>query len=380
MSAAALQAEDKTPPAASGAAAAVTEAKPTPADSAKTGESKPAAAPVTAAWPAEKPLPRLTILDRTTEPVLRAEKPWEDFIVNYARVLGIGQVWHMWYNSYDHTYKNDADVFLCYARSDDGLHWTRPNLGLVDYAGSKDNNIIARDILVPAVFLDEASAPEERYKIVRLELNRKNSCWEIFGGTSPDGLHWNRTGQLMPGNSDTDNVCFRDGDLYRLYVRMWSDGLYKGKRQVGYTESKTFGNFPPPRVILEADRDDPADMDFYNSAATKLMRGLYVMFPSAFYRSSQTVVPHAALSRDGVKFERVGRRPVLALGQGFDSKCIYVGAGLVPAERPGEYWFYYLGENIGHDDNSPAKNHFGGGIGRFKLRLEEPAASVNPGR
>jgi hypothetical protein len=29
---------------------------------------------------------------------------------------------------------------MCYAVSEDGLHWEKPNLGLVEYNGSKENN------------------------------------------------------------------------------------------------------------------------------------------------------------------------------------------------------------------------------------------------
>jgi hypothetical protein len=274
----------------------------------------------------------------------------------------------MWYNSFDHTCKSDADAFLCYAVSKDGLHWTKPDLGLVDYAGSKKNNVLARGICSPGVFLDESAPPEERFKIVYI---RHTQDWQTFGGTSPDGIHWKWTGLIQADNSDTNSVCIPDGKVYRLYLRMWSDGVFKGKRQVGYTESSTFSNFPSPKVILSPDADDPPDMDYYNAATTKLMPGLYVMFPAAFYRNTQFIIPHAALSRDGVSFERVGRTPVLELGKAFDDHCIYVAPG-IPADKPGEYWFYYLGTSVGHDSAYPDKVHFGNGIGRFKLRLDAP--------
>ena len=32
--------------------------------------------------------------------------------------------------------------FFCYAESDDGVHWRRPELGLVEFQGSKKNNIL----------------------------------------------------------------------------------------------------------------------------------------------------------------------------------------------------------------------------------------------
>src|SRR5690606_33789897 len=33
----------------------------------------------------------------------------------------------------------------CYAESKDGIHWVKPNLGLVEFKGSKENNIILVD-------------------------------------------------------------------------------------------------------------------------------------------------------------------------------------------------------------------------------------------
>ncbi|SVE07021.1 uncharacterized protein METZ01_LOCUS459875, partial [marine metagenome] len=34
---------------------------------------------------------------------------------------------------------------ICYATSNDGIHWERPNIGLVEHKGSTDNNIILSD-------------------------------------------------------------------------------------------------------------------------------------------------------------------------------------------------------------------------------------------
>ena len=45
-----------------------------------------------------------------------------------------------------------------------------------------------------------------------------------------------------------------------------------------------FGKFPAPRPILEADEQDPKNMQFYNSAVTKVRDGLYLMLPSGFYK------------------------------------------------------------------------------------------------
>jgi hypothetical protein len=189
---------------------------------------------------------------------------------------------------------------------------------------------------------------------------------------SPDGIHWEWSERpLFRWNSDTANVCFRDGDIYRLYARMWTSPPFGGMRVVGYSESKAFGDFPAPKVILAPDQQDAQDLHFYSSAATKLSNRLYLLPFSAFTTGDGCVRVHAAYSRDGKTIKRLGREPLVGLGKGFDSKGLYVGPGMVPGERPSTYWFYYLGTAVPHDETLPKKVIRDGGVGRFLLRVEE---------
>jgi len=312
--------------------------------------------------------PVLTVLERTTEPLLKADRPWEDFSVGLDQVLRIGDEWHLWYVAFDHSYRTDNDCYFCYARSKDGVHWEKPSLGIYSYMGSTDNNILMFGYNICSIIHDEKAPPAERFKGVGA--HQVGSQWWVFGATSPDGLRWNVLDEpLLRKNSDTGNICIRDGDVYRLYVRMWSGGDYQGYRMVGYTESPTFGDFPDPVVILRPDKDDPSDMHFYNSATTKLRDNLYLMFPSGFFTHDGTVVVYSAFSRDGKQFSRLGRTPLLGLGSGFDRTGIYVAAGAIRGKKPGTYWIYYGGTAVPHDDSTPTKVHYDGGVGRFLLRV-----------
>lgn len=332
-------------------------------------------------------IPRFSISERTAEPLLKAERPYEDFTLGYGNVLRIGGQWHLWYEAIDHDYKNDGDRYLCYARSADGVKWERPNLGLYDYRGDRKNNIL---LYGPAamgkggvdgacVFLDEQAPAAERFKMVfssspGLDGKGPNEWW-VYGAVSADGLRWKMLEQpLLKKNSDTHNVCFRDGGRYRMYVRMWSGAMYEGRRQVGYSESKTFGGFANPTVILEPDEKDPADLHFYNSACAHLGKDLYVMFPSAYSTGTDSICAHAAFSRDGQAFRRAGRLPAVDLGKGFDSKSIYVLPGAVPGEKPNTFWIYYLGKGVQHEKNRPGKVRYDGGLGRFLLTIGEKSA------
>lgn len=322
----------------------------------------------------------MRITQRSTRPLLTADRPYEDFTLGWLSVIKHDGRWHMWYLSYDHTYKDDRDGFICYAGSKDGVNWEKPSLGLVEHNGSKDNNIIfagsaAKGIHGHSVFLDPRAPANERFKMAYVDLvqNTEQPGWWVFGATSADGIHWNLIEKpILKYNSDSQVSCFRDGDVYRLYIRMWSGALFTSKRIIGCTQSSTFGDFPDPRPILSPDAQDPAELQFYNSAVSKLGDGLYVMFPSAFYTKIGTVIPHVAYSRDAVTFARPTHEPILPLGKSFDSTTVYVAPGAVPADKPSSYWFYYIGGTVKHDDVWPEKTRCNGGVGRFRLEVEGP--------
>ncbi|MCX7426471.1 MAG: hypothetical protein NTW96_12725 [Planctomycetia bacterium] len=319
--------------------------------------------------------PVFQIRQRTAEPVLRSDKPWEDFGVNGGIVIREGERWRMWYGAYDRRYKRDDDACVCYAESPDGLHWTKPNLGLVDYQGNKNNNILisGREVgglALSYVFIDEGVDAREKYKMIWQRFHEPEQAWMVYGGTSADGMHWTLLPEpLSRKNSDTTTTCIHDGDKYRLYTRLWRGG-WSGVRTVGYTESRRFGGFPEPVEILSHDDRDPPDMQFYSNAATKLHDRFYVMFPAAFSTKTQNVESHLAWSRDGVHFTRYGRAPVVGLGATFDSQGVYVSPGATPGDAPNTWWFYYFGTSLKHDFNDPASAPSAGGVGRFLLVVE----------
>ena len=317
-------------------------------------------------------IPKLVILERTTKPLLKCDRPWEEFCISYCTVLRIGDQWRLWYDSCDRSYRNDNDCYLCYARSKDGIHWEKPSLGIYSYHGGKDNNILGFGTHATSVFLDEKAPPVERFKAVGVRQSKGKSEWWVYGATSPDGLHWKWIPKpLLAKNSDTATICIHDGDAYRLFVRMWSGGgAFSGQRIVGYSQSNRFGDFSNPVAILSTDKNDPAKSQFYNSAATKLASDLYLLLPSSLM-SDGTLPVYAAFSRDGRHFSRLDRKPLLGPGQGFDNKGLYFGPGAVPAEKPGTYWFYYLGVSVPHDGNVPQKVRRDGGIGRLLIRVED---------
>ena len=111
------------------------------------------------------------------EVAFRFDQPWEGNVSWCPVVMDDEDRYRMWYRS-EHIGNEEGGVsshsFTAYAESPDGIHWDRPNLGLVKFGGSKDNNILLteKDEALGYIchnfspFLDlNPEAPEsERYK------------------------------------------------------------------------------------------------------------------------------------------------------------------------------------------------------------------------
>ena len=94
---------------------------------------------------------------RPAERVLTFDKPWEGVTSDYISVLKDDDRYRMYYRGSTHAGKGltifsllkpgesvipDHREWTCYAESRDGITWTRPSLGLFEFKGSKDNNIV----------------------------------------------------------------------------------------------------------------------------------------------------------------------------------------------------------------------------------------------
>ena len=100
--------------------------------------------------------------------VLRMDKPWEGVYSGYTSIFRDGERFRMYYRGYP---IDPPGLYTCHAESPDGIHWTRPELGLVEFQGSKKNNLILARLPECAnfsPFLDTRRGvpPGKKYKAV----------------------------------------------------------------------------------------------------------------------------------------------------------------------------------------------------------------------
>ena len=184
---------------------------------------------------------------------LRFDRPWEGPLSGYCSVIRDGNIYRLYYRGDPGEVKGYTggmrtgsltDV-TCYAESPDGIHWVKPNLGLYEVMGSRENNVVlAGDPPYSSnfsAFLDTNPAvrPEERFKAVagmgdNMTSFRKDGLPKsksgLFGFVSPDGIHWRKvqdTRIFTDGSRvfDSQNVAFwsESEERYVLYYRQHFD-------------------------------------------------------------------------------------------------------------------------------------------------------------
>ena len=175
------------------------------------------------------------------EVVMVHDAPWEGNSCGYYTVFRDGDLYRMYYRA-SHWVPEEKDPvkahphpdFFCYAESDDGIHWRKPAVGLYEFRGSKENNILLVthkigetlvDVSHGIVFKDtnpDASA-DARYKAF-FRAFRRNAPAGLIPFKSPDGIHWSPMADdrvLTSGRFDSQNVAFWDSlrGEYRAYWR-----------------------------------------------------------------------------------------------------------------------------------------------------------------
>ena len=75
--------------------------------------------------------------EQPRENLILKDRPWEQGRVGgYAHVLKDGELYRMYYNSFDRSYQVR---YLCLAVSSDGVRWTKPGAGLDRVPGNPED-------------------------------------------------------------------------------------------------------------------------------------------------------------------------------------------------------------------------------------------------
>ncbi len=302
-----------------------------------------------------------------SNPVLKQDRPWEGNLIQTGTVVWDedDQLFKMWYVTAQFVVGTDSrgrimDVpeektLHAYAVSRDGVAWEKPDLGFVDFRGSRKNNLLAEENLTPTFLDSNEKDLNKRYKTLVKTGTTTSTGMQMDLYTSRDGLRWtayekNPVIDTTPRKGRWGPTVFMGWDpIRKMYGVHMESCLHKrcpmGKRVIGRAESPDAIHWSEAQTILIQDERDYPDTEFYAMAATTY-QDLYLGLISVFRTTNTRHYPELISSRDGIHYQREYREPFFPNGSyfgDFDDTSIYVFTA--PIIRDDTMWIFYIGAN-----------------------------------
>ncbi len=274
------------------------------------------------------------------EIVIVHDEPWEGNTCGYHTVFRDGDIYRMYYRGSHYDPKSGKQThreFTCYAESRDGIHWEKPNLGLIEFNGSRQNNIILDDIgthnFTPFRDANPDCTADARYKA--LGVGRGENAGKLFAFKSSDGIHWTlmkETPVLTQGAFDSQNLGFWDSvrQEYRAYYRDFREGF----RDIKTSTSSDFLDWTDP-VWLEY--PGAPQEHLYTNQICPYYRAphIFIGFPTRYLPGRDSLTEGLLMtSRDGRTFHRWGEA-IIRPGRNRDrwhNRSNYIWWGLVETQ------------------------------------------------
>lgn len=375
----------------------------------------PPAAPVRTLFLDDGPLEKLENVRRVVNqplkysgnPIVKGDKPWDAYRPQlYGTVLfdPEAKFFKMWYLAIPGHILSDEPspvvggvkrvghtTLVGYATSEDGAHWQKPSLGVVDFNGSKENSLVnmGRDNTegVSVLYEPQDRNPDRRYKALFWEHtvepkdgrpqppfptdSRAEGMWVSF---SSDGIHWKdyEHNPVIPSGSDSGQTVLFDPKLqkYVLFSRV------NVGRRISRAVSDDFIHWTNAELVFAADEKDGPNAEVYG-AGFCIYEGQYIGLPWIFYNgTSQKIDVHLNHSPDGIRWQRTGdRQPFIPNGPegAWDSGIIFTACRpVVLADRILIYYFGMRGDHHGHPQRGweESKKYYRGSLGLATLRRD----------
>jgi len=287
------------------------------------------------------------------EAVLRFNEPWEGPFCGYVTVIKDGGTYRLYYRGMPDVKKGDGEAVACYAESEDGIHWTKPRLGLFEVCGTRENNVVLADGSSAThnfcPFLDaKPGVPRaERFKAVGGTGSNGLTAY-----VSADGVRWRRLRKepiITEGAFDSQNLAFwsQSENCYVCYFRVFAAGV----RTVSRTTSKDFLHWTKPKRMTFG--DTPMEHLYTNQTGPYFRAPhIYVATPARFWGGRRVVTDAQAqavgvlpgyerdcsdgvfmTSRGGTRYDRTFMESFIRPGlgaQNWVSRTNYPALNIVP--------------------------------------------------
>lgn len=308
-------------------------------------------------------------------PVLEPDQPWEGrSLVLYGTVLPAPEGGYRLYYS---NYTPGKASAIGLATSVDGLHWLKPDLGLVAWQGSSANNIVLAPERIndaPSLLHDPGD-PTFPYKLALFEMDDPAHPWNPSWGTrfygSADGLRWQPLAvPILPAGDRSALIAERvDGRIihYTRHPRMFE---LAGARAIYRTTCSNLNDWDALRLVLAPDLTDEPDVEYYGMCVFR-RHGWYLGLLE-YWRSAVDVIEvHLVWSHDGITWlHPTPRAPFIAASYDWNrawSSCASNGPIFI-----GDQMVFYLGGRWASHSWDAAKQY--GAIGIASLAADRYCA------
>lgn len=336
-------------------------------------------------------------------PLIGAETPWEEGAgVHLTTVLKDGGMFRAWGIPFTFSGDPPGQKHSYYLESNDGVSWKRPRVGLVEFGGGRDNNLVnIFEADGGTVFVDPSAPAAGRYKliaegrfpreVVREYRKRRPKDWDpkvrwaedggakgMKGGVSADGLRWSMfRDPMVMEMTDTHLTAYYDPRLgkYVAYTRTWATEARSrrvvgqtramradlpvradywwqvGRRSIGRSETADFREFPVHETILEPGPELLPSDTLYTNGKTVFPGAPehHLLFPTIWHTASDSTSIALASSHDGKLWHFLPGSPVFSTGVfgEFDGGCVFAHPNLVEL-GDGSLAMPYSGYSVPH--------------------------------
>lgn len=294
----------------------------------------------------------------------------------YHTVIKDGDLYRLYYKGVDKPGSDDAQgQCTAYAESKDGINWHKPNLGLYEVHGTRNNNVVqfgdgpTSTNFSPFIDTNPFAPADQRYKAVGGTMTTG-----LLAFHSEDGIRWRKADQppvLPPERErpryDSQNVAFwsEHESCYCLYFRVFVDGI----RTIARTTSQDFVTWSEP--VLMTFGNTPLE-HLYTNQTHPYFRAphVYAALPARFMKDRKVLTDEEGerfrinrfrgvgywqdcaeavfmTSRGGNRYHRTFMEGFVRPGpdrRNWASRCNYPGLGVVPT-GPAEMSFFIKRHN-----------------------------------
>jgi len=377
-------------------------------------------------------------------PLIKKDKPWENIpYFTYSNYCVLrdprDNLFKCWYEDLKMS-ENENFVRAiqygtrqCYAQSEDGLKWYKPELTFLLEDGRKTNIVFGGDDrggVHSAYVVIDPNPPreEERFRMMYTRYH-PDETKGIYGHSiecaySSDGIHWSiydKSPRFGISKDQLDDVALihydEDSKMFVMNTRhihmynantqtvapeitgtlmtQWRSAngfALRGWRRIFQTRSSDFINWSNPILIADVDdRYDNIDSSLYGMSQFKV-GNTYLGFAGLFHVTDNTMDVVMLCSHDEMNWHRCYEgRPILQpRGKGYWDAYMN-SLSSPPIEVGDEYWFFHGGtashhdywlmkghEDIDHPETKDPEKYARFGLGRAVLR-KEGFASIHAG-